>query len=140
MPADLHLFAGIAAWRKISIDCSVGVTESTDGCRISSGRGAMRATTSLGRKRNMLSTTSNGNSMNEPAGRPPRISGGIGTMSKRETRSDRPSASARRPLSSSASKRAQASGDACWRRNLVSPSPQPPLLMQAAMRASTAEV
>src|SRR5206468_982508 len=72
---------GWPACTKRSIDCSVGVTESFAGWSSSSGRGAILPTTSFARNVYMLSTTSNGNSMIDPAATLPRSAGGMGTMS-----------------------------------------------------------
>src|SRR5262249_16911315 len=80
-PATRWRSVGCPAWRKRSIDCSVGVTESLAGCRSRSGRGEILPTTSLARKAYMLSTTSNGNSMIEPGATLRRSAGGIGTIS-----------------------------------------------------------
>ena len=57
------------------------VTESLAECSRSKGRGAIRPTTSFALNVNMLSTTSNGNSMIDPGARLPRSVGGMGTMS-----------------------------------------------------------
>src|SRR5215469_5883016 len=61
-----------------SIDCSVGVTESLAACSSSSGRGAMRPTTSSARKSNMLCAVSAGNDWMELLARLLRRCGGIG--------------------------------------------------------------
>ena len=72
---------GWPARLNISIDCSVGVTESFAACNSNSGRGAIFPTTSSARKSNMLCAVSAGNEWIELLARLLRRCGGIGTMS-----------------------------------------------------------